>query len=309
MSWSQLSFVVRRASSNLRELLWTHVLTSGTMAMTLFIFGSFMLLETNLQGLLKGWGDQIQLNAYLERGLSDDETESLLNRVRALPEVLRVRHITQEQAWRDFRAALGAQANVLDGLPPDVLPSSLEIAVQPAFRDTPLVERLAAHLEQEKGITLVEYPRDWIDRLSLLVLAVEWVKWLLAGGLSVITFFIVGSTVKLAILARRDEIEIMQLVGSSRTMIQAPFVLEGMVQGLVGGALAVGGLWGAFELARQKLSHSGGVWGAPNQWQFLDIEGMALIVLLGWFLGSAGSLFSLRRVIRTWRPLKSVTHP
>ena len=309
MSWSQMSFVVRRASSNLRELLWTHMLTSGTMAMTLFIFGSFMLLETNLQSLLKGWGDQIQLNAYLERGLGSSETESLLNRVRALPEVLRVRHITQEQAWRDFRAALGAQSNVLDGLPSDVLPSSLEIAVKPAFRDTPLVERLAARLKQEKGITLVEYPRDWIDRLSLLVLAVEWVKWLLAGGLFVITFFIVGSTVKLAILARRDEIEIMQLVGSSRTMIQAPFVLEGMVQGLVGGALAVAGLWGAFELARQEFSLSGGVWGAPNQWQFLDINGMALILLLGWFLGFAGSLFSLRRFIRTWRVLKSAAHP
>jgi cell division transport system permease protein len=308
MSWSQTSFVVRRASSNLRELLWTHMLTSGTMAMTLFIFGFFMLLETNLQSLLKGWGDQIQLNAYLERGFDDSETENLLNRVRALPEVLRVRHITQEQAWRDFRAALGAQSNVLDGLPADVLPSSLEIAVQPAFRDPPLVERLAVRLKQEKGIALVEYPRDWIDRLSLLVLAVEWVKWILAAGLFVITFFIVGSTVKLAILARRDEIEIMQLVGSSRTMIQAPFILEGMVQGLVGGALAVAGLWGAFELARQKFSVSGGIWGTPNQWQFLDINGMALILLLGWFLGFAGSLFSLRRFIRTWRALKSPIH-
>ena len=309
MSWSQMSFVVRRALSNLRELLWTHMLTSGTMAMTLFIFGSFMLLETNLQSLLKGWGDQIQLNAYLERGLGVSETESLLNRVRALPEVLRVRHITQEQAWRDFHAALGAQSNVLDGLPADVLPSSLEIAVQPAFRDTPLVERLAARLKLEKGITLVEYPRDWIDRLSLLVLAVEWMKWILAAALFAITFFIVGSTVKLAILARRDEIEIMQLVGSSRTMIQAPFVLEGMVLGLVGGVLAVAGLWGAFELAQQKFSLSGGMWGAPNQWQFLDINGMALILLLGWFLGSAGSLFSLRSFIRTWRALKSATRP
>ena len=309
MSLSQTSFVVRRASSNLRELFWTHVLTSGTMAMTLFIFGSFMLLETNLQSLLKGWGDQIQLNAYLEPGLGGGETESLLNRVRALPEVLRVRHITQEQAWRDFHAALGAQANVLDGLPADVLPSSLEITVQPAFRDAPAVERLATRLKQEKEISLVEYPRDWIDRLSLLVLAVEWMKWLVAGALFVITFFIVGSTVKLAILARQDEIEIMQLVGSSRTMIQAPFVLEGMVQGLVGGALAVAGLWGAFEMARQKVSLSGGLWGTPNQWQFLDLNGIALILLLGWFLGSAGSLFSLRRFIRTWRALKSATHP
>ena len=120
----------------------------------------------------------------------------------ALPEVLRVRYITQDEAWRDFSAVLGAQSNVLEGLPRDVLPSSLEIAVKPAFRDAPLVERLAARLKQEKAITLVEYPRDWIDRLSLLVLAVAWLKWFFAAILFGITFFIVSSTVKLAILAR-----------------------------------------------------------------------------------------------------------
>ncbi|MGH7929553.1 MAG: cell division protein FtsX [Candidatus Binatia bacterium] len=301
MSWSQISFVARRAFGNLRELFWTHVLTAGTMAMTLFVFGAVMLVEINLQVLLKGWGDQIQLNAYLERGLGSGETEALLNRVRALPEVLRVRYITQDQAWRDFSAALGAQSNVLDGLPRDVLPSSLEIAVKPVFRDAPLVERLAARLKEEKEITLVEYPRDWIDRLSLLVLAVAWLKWFFAGILFVITFFIVSSTVRLAILARTDEIEIMQLAGSSRTMIQAPFILEGMVQGWLGGAFAVLGLWGAFAAARREFSYSSALWGTPNQWQFLGLDGILIIVLLGWLLGSVGSFFSLRRFIRAWR--------
>jgi cell division transport system permease protein len=301
MSWSQISFVARRAARNLRELFWTHMLTSGTLAMTLFIFGAVMLVEVNLQLLLKGWGDQIQLNAYLERGLDAGETEALLNRVRALPEVLRVRYISQDEAWRDFSEALGAQSGVLDGLPRDVLPSSLEIAVQPTFRAAPLVDRLAARLEQEKGISLVEYPRDWIDRLSLLVLAVAWLKWLVAGVLFAITFFIVGSTVKLAILARTDEIEIMQLVGSSRTMIQAPFILEGMAQGLAGGVLAVLGLWAVFAAARREFSYSSALWGTPDQWQFLDVDGILMVVLLGWLLASAGSFFSLRRFIRTWR--------
>ncbi len=301
MSWSQITLVVRRASSNLRELRWTHMLTSGTMAMTLFIVGLFMLLEVNLQGLLKGWGEQVQINAYLEQRLGGAETEGLLQRVRGFPEVLRVRHITQEQAWRDFRAALGAQSNVLDGLPADVLPSSFEIVVKPEFRDPAQVKNFAARLEKEKEITLVEYPQDWIDRLGLIVVTVEWVKWILGGVLFIITFFIVGSTVKLAIFARRDEIEIMQLVGSSRTMIHAPFVLEGMVQGLLAGAVAVLALRGALELTRREFSFSGGILGAPNQWQFLDLNGMVLILMLGWFLGFAGSLFSLRRFIRKWR--------
>jgi septal ring factor EnvC (AmiA/AmiB activator)/cell division protein FtsX len=306
MSWSQMTFVARRASGNLRGLLWTHLLTSGTMAMTLFVVGSFMLLETNLQALLKGWGEGIQLNAYLDDALDIRAAETLLDRVRAFPEVARVQHITQEAAWSDFRAALGAQAGVLEGLPLDVLPASFEISMKPAFRNPETVEQLASRLKQEKGIALVEYPRDWIQRLNLLMLALEWIKWIVAAALSIITVFIVGSTVKLAILARRDEIEIMQFVGSSRTMIQAPFVIEGMVQGILGAVAAVAALWGLFELARGRLALSEAFWGESKPWKFLDIESVVLIVLLGWLLGSAGSLFSLRGCIRRWRALAAV---
>jgi septal ring factor EnvC (AmiA/AmiB activator)/cell division protein FtsX len=306
MSWSQLTFVARRTSGNLRALFWTHLLTSGTMAMTLFVVGSFMLLQINLQSLLKVWGERIQLNAYLDDAVDAAAAESLLKRVRAFPEVASVRHITEDAAWNDFRAALGAQASILEGLPPDVLPASFEISMKPAFRGPATVEQLADRLKQEKGIALIEYPRDWIHRLHLLVRATEWIKWIVAAILSIITIFIVGSTVKLAILARRDEIEIMQFVGSSRTMIQAPFVIEGMVQGILGAVAAVAALWGVFELARGHLAFGEAFWGESNPWQFLGIEAMGLILLLGWLLGTAGSLFSLRGCIRRWRALAAV---
>jgi cell division transport system permease protein len=302
MRWSQGCFVARRAWSNLRALFWSHMLTSATMAMTLFVFGAAMLVEINLQALLKGWGDNIHLNVYLESEIDDGAAQALMDRLGVLPEVSRVRYISRDQAWRDFSAALGTQSGVLDGLPRDVLPPSLEIALEPEYRDAPLVERLAARLEQEKGVAMVEYPRDWIDRLSLLVLAVAWLKWLFAGVMFMITFFIVSSAVKLAFLSRTDEIEIMQLVGASRTMIQAPFVLEGMTQGLVGGALAVLALWGAFAAARAEFVYSSPLWGASDQWLFLGLDGILIIVLFGWALGSAGSFFSLRRFLRTWRP-------
>jgi septal ring factor EnvC (AmiA/AmiB activator)/cell division protein FtsX len=303
VSWSHISFVARQTSNNLRGFFWTHILTSGTMALTLFTFGFFMLLQINLQAQLREWGEQIQLNAYVSRDLDRDATEKLLSRVRAFPEVARVRHITQDQAWGDFRAALGAQSNVIEGLPADVLPPSLEIAVKPEYRDLPLVERFAERLKNEQGITLVEYPRDWVDRLGSLLLALEWVKWILAAALFVITVFIVGTTVKLALFARRDEIEIMQLVGSPRLLIQAPFVIEGMVQGLLGGALAIAGLWGAFLFARNQAFIAGGMWSASAQWRFLNVESIGSIFLLGWVLGGAGSLLSVRRFIRRWRAL------
>jgi len=294
-------FVLRRVGNSLWQLRWSHLLTAATMAVTLFVFGAFMLLQINLEHLLKGWGEQIQITAYLKKNLGADEIPALLARVQGWPEVERVRLISQEQAWRDFQTALGAQSGLLDGLPRDVLPASFEISLKPAHRDSPMVEQLAARLRGQKEFSSVEYPQEWVERLGLIVLAVEWAKWSLGGLLFLATFFIVGSAVKLALLARQDEIEIMQLVGASEELIQAPFVLEGMIQGLVGGALSVAMLWGLFALAQSEFPTLAGFMAPLVRPQFLDPASIALVLASGWLLGAAGSLFSLRRFIRTWK--------
>lgn len=299
--WSQAKFVARQAWNSLRGLFWTHFLTAITMTMALFVFGAFMLLQENLQNLLKGWGDQIQINAYLDKNLDANDSQRLLDRIRGFPEIERVRYISKQEAWKDFKTALGAQSGILEGLPEDVLPASLEIALKPDFRDAPLVDALAARLKKEKGISLVEYPQEWVDRLSLVVLAVQWAKWILGGVLFMVTFFIVGSTVKLAILARKDEIEMMQLFGASEEMIQAPFVIEGMTQGILGALLSVLCLWFLFDSLRDQIPGAVGLVGPFTQIQFLNVQSMALILAIGWLLGAAGSLFSLRRFVKSWR--------
>lgn len=301
MKWSQLGFVLRRVRNSLWELLWSHILTTGTMAMTLFVFGAFMLLQENLNNLLKGWGDQIQINAYLAKGFGAGDVQLLIEQMRSFPEVERVRHISQEQAWKDFQAALGAQSGVLEGLPHDVLPASLEITIKPAFRDAPLVDDLADRLRRIRGVTTVEYPQEWVDRLSLVVLAVQWAKWVLGGVLFITTFFIVGSTVRLAILTRKEEIEIMQLVGASEELIQAPFVLEGMIQGVVGAVVSLLCLWLLYFFLHQQVPPLVGIVGSSTRLQFLDPGSVGMILILGCLLGAAGSVFSLRRFIKTWR--------
>ena len=302
MKWSQVGLVGQRVRNSMWELLWNHVLTAIAMAMALFVFGAFILLQENLEALLRGWGDQLQISAYVDKNLSGEDVRLLQERIGKYPEVARVRHISQEQAWTDFQTALGAQSSVLDGLPRDVLPASVEIAVKPSFRDGPLVEALAARIKKEKGITSVEYAQDWLDRVSLVILAVQWAKWIFGGVLFLTTYFIVGSTVKLAILARKDEIEIMQLVGASEELIQAPFVIEGMLQGMLGGALAVGGLWLAFQILRDQIPASAlALFGVAHSSEFLDWQSIAFVVVIGLILGAAGSLFSLRRFVRRWK--------
>lgn len=300
MRFSEIPFVFRRVLKSLKELLWTHILTSGTMATTLFIFGGFLLIQENLQGLLKGWGSQIQIFAYLENSLSPTDVKPLLEGIRSYPEVESVRFVSKAEAWENFKKALGAQSGVLEGLQADILPSSLEIAVKNPYRQRASVEGLAKRLRGMKGISEVEYPEEWMEKLSLLVLGVQWAKWVLGGFLFIATLLIVGSTVKLAILARKDEIEIMQLVGATEGLIKAPFVIEGMVQGIVGASISLLFLWLLFFFLRIQLPSSFGIFAPRDQFHFLDLEGITLLLFLGWVMGAGGSLFSLKRFLKTW---------
>lgn len=300
MKLAHLPFVFRRVFKNLRELVWTHILTAGIMAMTLFIFGGFILIQENLHGWLKGWGSQIQLFAYLENHDSSKELQPLLEQVRSYPEVESVRFVSHEEAWEAFKEALGAQSGMLDGLQADILPSSLEVALKDPYQRLTSVEALAHRLRGVNGINAVEYPGDWMEKLSLLALGLQWAKWILGGFLFMATLLIVGSTVKLAILARKDEIEIMQLAGAPEGLIKAPFVIEGMIQGIIGASLSLLLLWLLFLFLRSQILSSFGVFGPREQFYFLDRGGVFLLLFIGWLMGAGGSLFSLRRFLRTW---------
>jgi cell division transport system permease protein len=275
-----------------------HAVIAGTMAMALFVFGVFMLAEENLQGLLKRWGDQVQIYAYFDKTLSAAEVSQLQDRIQNFPEVERVRHISQAQAWKDFRAALGPQSSVVEGLPQDVLPPSFVIYVKPDHRDGPLVETLANRLRKEKAINAVEYPQESVERLSLGNLAVQWAKWAVSGALFVIVFFIVGSVVRLGIAARKDEIEIMQWLGAPEELIQASFVVQGLIQGIIGAGLSLLGLWSLLLLLRDQLPTAIGLFGGMSDLVFIDGQAIALIATMGGLLGASGNLFSLRRFMK-----------
>ena len=301
MKLSLIGLMLRQVRSSLRHLCWTHLLTSVTVALTLFVFGAFMMLQVNLEQLLSGWGDQIKITAYLGRDVAPAGLQPLLKRIESLPEVQRVRYTSQAQAWRDFRIALGAQSGLIEGLPHDILPASIELSIKSGYRDSSTIEQLAQRLRTEKEIASVEYPQRWVEWLGLIVLAIEWAKWIVGGVLFLATFFIVGNAVKLAIYARRDEVEIMQLVGASPGLIQAPFVLEGMLQGLVGAAASLAALWGVYAVVGEQTELFTALILPIGHLRFLDLERSMLLLATGWLLGAAGSIFSLRRIVKTWR--------
>ncbi|MGH7829668.1 MAG: cell division protein FtsX, partial [Candidatus Binatia bacterium] len=242
---------------------------------------------------------QIQIFAYIKDG-TEGKVEPLLGRVRSFPEVENVGYVSKERAWSDFRKALGAQGGVLDGTDESILPASLEITLKKPYRQRASVESVAKRLREVPELSEVEYPEEWIEKLGLLALGVEWVKWAFGGILLIATLFIVGSTVRLAILARKDEIEIMQLVGATKGLVKAPFVIEGAMQGILGASIALVCLWLFFLFLGAQLPSSFGILIPQGQLQFLRISEVVSLLFLGWLMGMGGSLFSLRRFLKPW---------
>ncbi len=297
MRWAFVLFVAGRVAGSLKDLFWTHLLTAGIMAMTLSVFGGFLIVQGNVGRLVKGWSAEVQVFAYLKDGVDAAAAEAMRARVAAYPEVRGVSYVSKERAWEGFKKTLGAQSGILDGLEADALPASLDVELRSAYRSRDAVLGLAQRLGALDGVHDVEYPETWLEKVRLLMAGIEWLKWALGGFLFLVALLIVGSTIKLAIVARQDEIEIMQLVGAADGLIRAPFVIEGMIQGLVGAALALVILQGSFALLTAELLAPFGSLVAVEEFAFLDAPQCVLLVAMGWLLGTAGSMLSVKRFL------------
>ena len=189
MRLSLIFFVARRVVQSLRELFWSHLLTSGIVAMTLFVFGGFLLIQQNLSGLLKGWSDEFKVFAYLSEDVTQDRGDSIRTVIIGYPEVENVRYVSREDAWNTFQKSLGSQSGILEGLSPKILPASFEIEIGESARQRQAMAELARKLEAVAGIQEVEYPETWIAKIRLLIAGIEWVKWILGGFLFLVSFF------------------------------------------------------------------------------------------------------------------------
>jgi cell division transport system permease protein len=226
--------------------------TSGvsvvTIGVTLVLVGAFALLLRNMEELLDQFGDDLIVTAYLESEVSGDALLALENRVREIPGVEDVEAVSQDEALERFRASVGGASSLLDGLEVNPLPASLEIALEEDRRSAEGMAAVAEAIEGLAGVESLSSGRDWVEGYLRAVSLVRGVSLGLGIILALATLLIVANTIRLGIYARRDELEILSLVGASRPFVQTPFLLEGVLQGAVGGAIALGLLYALFQL-------------------------------------------------------------
>ncbi len=279
----------RSALRGLRASPVTTSIAVLTIAAALVLAGGFGLLVTNMGDLLARFGAELHVVVYLEAGLGDDELRALAASVSTVEGVEDVKIVTKAEALDRFRESVGGAA-LLEGLADNPLPASLEVALQPRDRTPEGVAIVVDALSGLPGISELAHGQEWVEgyvRFASLVRAGSLGLGLI---LAVAALMIVANTIRLAVYSREDESEILLLVGASRSFVRIPFLLEGALQGAIGGALAVGLLYLGFVVFLPGLEYGlEFVLGNTAPHFFSSGQAMALI-LAGGGLGLLGSL-------------------
>ncbi|MFZ2948679.1 MAG: permease-like cell division protein FtsX [Desulfuromonadaceae bacterium] len=290
-------FFLSRAVTNIRQNVFVNVVTIGTITLALLIVSLFLLVFVNLESAAENWSERVQVTVYFDNELTSQDQTSFRAKISALPGVSRVSYVTRDEAMKRFKNRLKGQETLLEGVRPEVLPTSFEIALKRSYRDTVSVENFVTALKRVPGITEVQYGEEWVRRFNSFLNFMRLLGALLGGFLVVAVIFIVSNTIKLTIYSRRDELEVMALVGATRFFIKAPFLLEGLIQGMAGSVLSVVLMFGLYE----GFLHNAGNFltfnPATSGLSFLPPEYIAGLLLAGALLGFIGSLTSLKRFI------------
>ncbi len=276
-------------------------LSVSTMAAGLLLLGTFLLVVQNMRGVLARFGEEFTVVAFLtpEASAEGTQRDELEKRLAALGGISAVRFVSPDQALERLRLDLGREAAVLDALETNPLPGSFELELGTGRRTPEHVRMLARQISRTAGVAEVRYGADWVEGYARLLQALEWVGLALGGFLIFVLGTTVAGTVRLAVHARFDEIQIQRLVGAGALFVRLPFYLEGTLQGGVAALLALLTLYGLFALGLPLVGDLLAFLLGPTVPQFFSLADMLLLVLMGVALGLGAAMLSLLRVDET----------
>jgi cell division transport system permease protein len=296
MRIGMLVYFLRKALGNIWTNPFLSLVTLSTIAISMLILGLFSLIYLNVQQSLHQMGGELQITAYLQETISSEQAKVLRSKVADWPEVERITYISKEQALARFRSQLREYAGILEGLKENPLPASLEVTLMPHYGRSGNIRELSTRLGRLPGVAEVQYGRKWMAKLRVFVEVMKLVGITVGGLLLIATIFVISNTIKLTFYSRREELEIMRLVGATDFFIKAPFLIEGLLHGLGGALLAAGGLsllilflFSSLDLPLRLAVMAGSL---PTGQLVAGFLGLGLL------LGVLGSMVSLRRFLR-----------
>ena len=272
---------------------WMTFASIGTVAVSLFVLGVFLILIMNMTKMASSLESQVQISAYLVDGLTPENRAEVERMTRSLSTVAKVEYVTKEQALITLQERLGDQKKILDALgESNPLPNYFLVTVKKASD----VRRTAAAIADLYGVEEVKYGQDVAANLFDLAHLIRVFGFILMLVLALATIFIISNTIRLTVFARRKEIAIMKYVGATDEFIRWPFVLEGMVLGFIGGSLSAIVLSSFYSAMAAKIYKTLAFFPLIEQSPFMIYLTFALIIS-GMAVGILGSTVSLKKFL------------
>ncbi|HEX9219332.1 MAG: hypothetical protein DMD30_02945 [Gemmatimonadetes bacterium] len=253
-----------------------------TIAFSLFAFGLFGLVAINIRRALEQVEERVEVRAFLSDSADIEQVAAAMKDVGDFPEVLRVDYVSQEKALERARKEMGEFADVFEA---GVLPASIEVHLRPGMRSPAVVKSVADRIKTYHFVDDVRYGEEWVEKLYRLRNIATVAGIALGVAFAAVAVIIIGATIRMTVLARAKEISIMRLVGATDMFIRLPFLIDGLVKGVLGGLLALLFVWIANRIVNEYFI----------QTIFFDRQMIFVGVVGGAMMGVLGSLVSVGR--------------
>ncbi len=294
MRYKGLLYAWGEALRSLYRNKWMTIASIGVVVVTLLMLGGFMLVNLNLNHITENVKEQVEIVLYVEDTATLAERNELREKLVAHSSLAEVRFVSRDEALQRLKKQMGDIVEGYETAEENPLPDSFELRTHHPESVGAVAEELARY----PAVAKVDYGKATVDRLFTATRAVQLVGLFLMVGLAITAIFLIAHTIKLTVFIRRREIMIMKYVGATNWFIRWPFVLEGLIIGLLGAVLPLAGL---YYIYRASLE-----WVAANNLMFLTLlpaspimgELSKYLIPLGTGLGILGSAFSMDRYLR-----------
>ena len=260
-------------------------LSITTIAFSLFAFGLFGLVALNIRTAIAEVESRVEIRAFIVDGAAVEAVAAAMGDIGAFPEVGEVNYVTPEMALEKARIELGEFEDVFEE---GVLPGSIEVRLRPGSRDPETVREVAGRIAGYEFIDDVRFGEEWVEKLYRVRTVASVVGLALGTAFATVAVIIIGATIRMAVLARSREIAIMRLVGATDGFIRLPFLLEGLVKGILGGLAALLLTWIAASMVDRYFIET----------IFFDSTLALVGIACGALIGLVGSAVSVGRHLR-----------
>ena len=265
----------------------------GTVIVSLTVFGVFLMGVVNIGSIVGGISSNVQITAYVDKQITKSDADYIINKVSVLRGVANVKYVTRDDAWKKFKSEYGKTLNLDDVVADNPLPDTFIIEV-----DVPeLVPSVARSVSSINYISEVRYSGKLLDQVESLASAVRIGGLILVCMLSVATLLIVINTIRLTVIAREKDISIMKLVGATNSFIKWPFIIEGIIIGMIGSAISLAILKASYDIIIYQVSSA--LPFLPLISDFRQLIAIYMIVVcVGIFLGMLGGYISVSKSLK-----------